>query len=86
MASLDAMHAEVLRTRPGFVKMVEREMKSVFSSMCGGVRVSVVSRGLLTYPPASCCVALKDIFPVLDGAEVVSMGNQIEKVCFIGIS
>ena len=86
MASLDEMHTKVLRTRPGFVKSIEREMKSVFSSMCGGVRVSVVSRGLLTYPPASCCVALKDIFPVLDGAEVVSKCNQIEKVCFIGIS
>ena len=86
MASLDEMHTKVLRTRPGFVKSIEREMKLVFSSMCGGVRVSVVSRGLLTYPPASCCVALKDIFPVLDGAEVVSMGDQIEKVCFIGIT
>jgi len=86
MASLDEMHTKVLRTRPGFVKSIEHEMKSVFSSMCGGVRVSVVSRGLLTYPPASCCVALKDIFPVLDGAEVVSMGDQIEKVCFIGIT
>ena len=80
MASPDTMHADVLRTRPGFVKKIEREIKTKFSSMSEGMRVSVVSRALLTYPPAGCCVPLKDLFPVLEGAEVICMAGGLEEV------
>ena len=81
MATLEKMHADALRTRPGFVKLVEKELKLKISEMCDGARVSVVSRALLTYPPQSpsTIVYLEQVFPVLHGAEVMPLSKEVEQ-------
>ncbi len=81
---INAMHEEVIETRPGFVKIIESDIKSKFSSLCQGVRVSLVSRAVLTYPPAGCAFPLKDAFPVLEGAEIISLENGLEKDLEVG--
>ena len=83
---LSSMHSEAEAARPGFIRSIERALKQQFSTMCGGVRVSVVSQAVVTRPPeiTEVQLSLSAAFPVLQNAKVWPMGDNLENELEVG--